>query len=48
MGESIGPVPEIRETLALANREFRAFVEREIKRRELQQSLEYTLRARRG
>lgn len=32
MGESIGPVPEIRETLALANREFRAFVEREIKR----------------
>ncbi|MBW2282037.1 MAG: TetR family transcriptional regulator [Deltaproteobacteria bacterium] len=32
LGESIGPVPEIRETLALANREFRAVVEREIKR----------------
>ena len=31
MGESIGPVPEIRETFASANREFRAYVEREIK-----------------
>ena len=31
MGESIGPVPEIRETFAKANREFRAYVEREIK-----------------
>jgi AcrR family transcriptional regulator len=31
MAESLGPVPEIRETFATANREFRAFVERRIK-----------------
>jgi AcrR family transcriptional regulator len=31
MAESIGPVPEIRETFATANREFRAYVERGIK-----------------
>jgi len=31
LGESLGPVPEIRDSLAEANRQFRAFVEREIK-----------------
>ncbi|MCP4005067.1 MAG: TetR family transcriptional regulator [bacterium] len=31
MGESLGPVPEIRDMVAAANREFRAHVEREIK-----------------
>lgn len=32
LGESLGPVPEIRATLALSNREFRAFIETEMKR----------------
>lgn len=32
MGESIGPVAEIREPMARANREFRAYLERELER----------------